>query len=76
MNFALAYHRERGLPVVIGRFFNITGPRQSSAYGMVLPSFLRAALASEACWVLAMTKSLFCMLPIASAPSSDLSMAA
>ncbi|MFW5845603.1 MAG: NAD-dependent epimerase/dehydratase family protein [Planctomycetota bacterium] len=44
---ALAYHREQGLPVVIGRFFNVTGPRQSPAYGMVLPRFCRAALAGE-----------------------------
>lgn len=38
---ALAYHRERGLPLVIGRFFNTTGPRQSPHYGMVLPTFCR-----------------------------------
>jgi UDP-glucose 4-epimerase len=44
---ALAYHAERGLPVVIGRFFNITGPRQSPHYGMVLPRFCRAAKAGE-----------------------------
>ncbi|MBN8525426.1 MAG: GDP-mannose 4,6-dehydratase [Planctomycetes bacterium] len=43
---ALAYHRERGLPVVITRFFNITGPRQSPAYGMVLPRFCQAAVAN------------------------------
>jgi len=42
---ALACHRERGLPVSIMRFFNVTGPRQSPAYGMVLPRFCRAALA-------------------------------
>ena len=41
---ALAQHRERGLPVVIGRFFNVTGPRQTGAYGMVLPRFCAAAL--------------------------------
>lgn len=40
---ALAYHRERKLPVVVGRFFNITGPRQSGSYGMVLPRFCTAA---------------------------------
>ncbi|TVR44557.1 MAG: NAD-dependent epimerase/dehydratase family protein [Planctomycetota bacterium] len=44
---ALAYGRERGLPVTIGRFFNVTGPRQSPAYGMVLPNFCRAALAGQ-----------------------------
>ena len=42
---ALAYHGERGLPVVVGRFFNVVGPRQSGAYGMVLPRFVDAALA-------------------------------
>jgi UDP-glucose 4-epimerase len=40
---ALAYHRERALPVTIARFFNVTGPRQSPAYGMVLPRFCTAA---------------------------------
>jgi UDP-glucose 4-epimerase len=44
---ALAYHRERRLPVTVGRFFNITGPRQSGAYGMVLPRFCAAARAGE-----------------------------
>ena len=42
---ALAYHRERGLPVVVGRFFNVVGPRQTGTYGMVLPRFVDAALA-------------------------------
>lgn len=42
---ALAYFQERGVPVTVARFFNVTGPRQSSAYGMVLPRFCRAALA-------------------------------
>jgi UDP-glucose 4-epimerase len=41
---ALAYHRERGLPVVVIRFFNIVGPRQLGRYGMVLPRFVRQAL--------------------------------
>lgn len=41
---ALAYWKERGLPVVVGRFFNVVGPRQSGAYGMVLPHFVEAAL--------------------------------
>lgn len=42
---ALAYQRERRLPVVVGRLFNITGPRQSGSYGMVLPRFCAAARA-------------------------------
>jgi len=41
---ALAYHRERGLPVVVARFFNIVGPRQVGRYGMVLPRFVQQAL--------------------------------
>ena len=41
---ALAYHKETGLPVVVGRFFNVVGPRQTGAYGMVLPRFVDAAI--------------------------------
>lgn len=44
---ALACYREYRLPVVIGRFFNVVGPRQSGAYGMVLPRFVAAAKAGE-----------------------------
>ncbi len=41
---SLAYAREVGLPVTVLRFFNTTGPRQTGRYGMVLPSFVQAAL--------------------------------
>ena len=41
---ALASWREHRLPIVIGRFFNVVGPRQTGAYGMVLPRFVEAAL--------------------------------
>src|SRR5439155_21214427 len=44
---ALAYHRERGLPVVIVRFFNTIGPRQTGQYGMVVPRFVQQALRDE-----------------------------
>jgi len=44
---SLAYHRDRGLPVVIIRFFNTVGPRQTGRYGMVVPRFVRQALANE-----------------------------
>jgi UDP-glucose 4-epimerase len=44
---ALAYAQTYGLPVIITRFFNIVGPRQTGRYGMVLPNFVRAALAGE-----------------------------
>lgn len=44
---ALAYHKERSVPVIIARFFNTVGPRQSGRYGMVLPRFVEAALAGR-----------------------------
>lgn len=44
---ALAYARERGLPVVVARLFNTVGPRQSDRYGMVLPTFVRQGLRGE-----------------------------
>ncbi len=44
---ALAYYRERGLPVIIVRLFNTVGPRQTGRYGMVIPTFVRQALAGE-----------------------------
>ncbi len=40
---ALAFFKEKKLPVVVGRFFNVVGPRQTGAYGMVLPRFVEAA---------------------------------
>jgi UDP-glucose 4-epimerase len=44
---ALAYWKERKLPVIIVRFFNTVGPRQSGRYGMVIPNFVQQALAGE-----------------------------
>ena len=44
---ALAYWKERKLPVVIVRFFNTVGPRQTGRYGMVIPNFVRQALAGQ-----------------------------
>jgi len=41
---ALAYWRQRQLPVVVGRLFNVIGPRQTGEYGMVLPRLVEAAL--------------------------------
>jgi UDP-glucose 4-epimerase len=43
----LAYQRQFGLPVVIMRFFNTVGPRQTGRYGMVIPRFVRQALRNE-----------------------------
>lgn len=44
---ALAYHRDKGLPVVIVRFFNTVGPRQTGRYGMVVPNFVKQALSNQ-----------------------------
>ncbi len=44
---ALAYHKSAGLPVTIFRLFNTVGPRQVGHYGMVVPRFVRWALADE-----------------------------
>ncbi len=44
---ALAYYRTRGLNVVITRLFNTVGPRQTGAYGMVIPRFVAQALNNE-----------------------------
>lgn len=44
---AFGYHAEHDLPVVVGRYFNIVGPRQTGEYGMVIPTFVEQALAGE-----------------------------
>ncbi len=43
----LAYQRQFGLPVIVMRFFNTVGPRQTGRYGMVVPRFVRQALQGE-----------------------------
>lgn len=44
---ALAYHKQFGVPVVIARFFNTVGPRQTGSYGMVIPRLVQQALRGE-----------------------------
>lgn len=44
---ALAYWKEKQLPVIVVRLFNTVGPRQTGRYGMVLPNFVRQAMAGE-----------------------------
>lgn len=43
----LAFHEEKGLPVIIIRLFNTVGPRQTGRYGMVIPNFVNQALAGD-----------------------------
>ena len=44
---ALAYHKQYDLPIVICRFFNTVGPRQTGSYGMVIPRLVEQALAGQ-----------------------------
>jgi UDP-glucose 4-epimerase len=44
---AFAYKKEKRLPVVVMRFFNISGPRQRPDFGMVMPTFVKQALSNE-----------------------------
>jgi len=44
---ALAYYRNKRLPVIVARFFNTVGPRQTGRYGMVIPRFVGQALSNE-----------------------------
>lgn len=46
-HLALAYYRELGIKVKIGRFFNVIGPYQIDSYGMVVPTFINKALRGE-----------------------------
>ncbi len=45
---ALAYHRQKGLPVTIFRLFNTVGPKQTGMYGMVVPRFVEQAVKGDA----------------------------
>jgi len=46
-SLANAYKQDAGADIITVRFFNVVGPRQSAAYGMVLPRFVAQALAGE-----------------------------
>ena len=45
--WALAYYHETGLPLMVARFFNVSGPRQTGRWGMVVPRFVRQAMNDE-----------------------------
>ncbi len=69
---ALAYCREKNLPVVIGRFFNTCGPRQSARYGMVVPRFIKQALSNKPITVFGDGKQTRCFLYVKDAVSAVL----
>lgn len=46
-HYAFGYHKEHGVKVAVGRFFNVVGPRQTGRYGMVVPRFVEQCLAGE-----------------------------
>ncbi|MEV0322478.1 NAD-dependent epimerase/dehydratase family protein [Streptomyces sp. NPDC050658] len=65
--FANLYHQERGLRSTIVRFFNTVGPRQSPAYGMVIPRLVRQAVYGEPLTVHATGQQRRCFLHVADA---------
>jgi len=64
---AVAYWRERRLPIVVGRLFNTVGARQTGRYGMVIPRFVRQALAEQAITVYGDGTQRRCFLHVADA---------
>jgi UDP-glucose 4-epimerase len=63
----LAYHREKGLPVVIFRLFNTVGPRQTGRYGMVIPRLVGQALTGDPLTVYGDGRQTRCFLHVADA---------
>lgn len=61
----LAYHDQYGLETIICRFFNTVGPRQTGQYGMVVPRFVRRALAGEALEIYGTGKQSRCFCNVA-----------
>ncbi len=72
---ALAYYREKGLPVVIFRLFNTVGPRQTGRYGMVIPRFINQALRGEKLTVYGDGKQTRCFLHVKDAVAAILALA-
>lgn len=67
---ALAYCKEKRLPVVIPRLFNIVGPRQTGRYGMVVPRFVKQALLNQPITVFGDGKQTRCFTHVKDAVSS------
>jgi UDP-glucose 4-epimerase len=73
---ALAYHREKGLPVTVFRLFNTVGPRQTGRYGMVIPRFVRQAVDGQPLTVYGDGEQTRCFLHVKDAVAGILSLAA
>ena len=61
---ALAYHNAQGLPMIVARLFNTTGPRQTGRYGMVLPRFVDQALRNQPITVFGTGKQTRCFADV------------
>jgi UDP-glucose 4-epimerase len=72
---ALAYHRQRGLPVVVFRLFNTVGPRQVGHYGMVIPRFVERAVRGESLKVYGDGQQSRCFLHVEDAVAGIVSLA-
>jgi len=70
-----AYYREKKLPMVVARLFNITGPRQTGAYGMVVPRFVKQALLEQDITVYGDGKQRRCFTDISDAVEGILALA-
>ena len=73
---ALAYWREKKLPVVIVRFFNTCGPKQTGRYGMVVPRFAKQALSAENITIFGDGKQTRCFTDVSDAVRAVLLLAA
>jgi len=72
---ALAYYREKNIPVVIFRLFNTVGPRQTGQYGMVIPRFIQCALRNEPLTVYGDGQQSRCFLHVGDAVDAILALA-
>lgn len=72
---ALAYFREKGLPVVVVRLFNTVGPRQTGQYGMVVPRFVQQALSGDSLSVYGDGNQSRCFLHVKDAVSALINLA-
>jgi UDP-glucose 4-epimerase len=72
---SLAYHREKGLPVVVFRLFNTVGPRQTGQYGMVIPRLVQQALRADPLTVYGDGMQSRCFLHVSDAVDALISLA-